>query len=116
MAHNGWKNYETWLAVGWIDNNEDLLDKINALVARIADGRRYDDLEDWRDRAALIDGVTELVEVAVDYPDVIDQMPDGLLSNLLSAGWGEIDWRELAKSYTENAAEEAERLTKEESA
>ena len=91
MGYQGWANYETWAVALWIDN--DLLQGMQERALEI--GR---DLELYAASEALRDWTHE------DAPD----LGACVYADLLRAALGEVDWRELAEHYAEQAREIAE--------
>lgn len=89
-GYNGWKNYETWNAALWIDNEPD-------------------SYEERRDMARRARSVMDLAESLKSW--VEDMAPDlgaSMFSDLLTAALGKVDWREIAAHWYEEAHEDDE--------
>lgn len=100
MSYNGWKNYESWAVVLWIDkdsfsystrqemaqNTWDETDGGDDLETRLSDAKRAlsESLKDW---------VEEMNPLAND---------NSLFSDLLSAALSEVDWWEIAENFLED--------------
>ncbi len=84
-TYNGWTNYETWNVALWLDNDQGTHEQCHDMAK---DARSESDLA-----AQLKDMVHEWA------PD----LGASLFSDLLSAALGEVDWREIAGHYWEDA-------------
>jgi hypothetical protein len=101
--YNGWKNYETWAACLWLDNDEGTYSYWRA-AAREA----YRDAESGphltRRQAARADLADRLRdEIEESAPPL-----DGLSADLLHAALSEIDWYEIAESYLDDVGPDEE--------
>jgi hypothetical protein len=87
-TYNGWKNYQTWAAHLWLANEED--------------SYRYWTAQAGRTSAS---DLASRLEIAHE-----ESMPvlSGLYGDLLTSSFADIDWREIAASLIEDAAEEEE--------
>jgi hypothetical protein len=88
-SYNGWKNYETWCVVRWIDNEEAMQHEANEMGRRAgSQGELAQDLKDWIDEMAPALGAT-------------------MWADLLNAALSEVNWSEIAEHYMP-AEEEAQ--------
>lgn len=87
--YNGWTNYETWLINVWLDNDEMLHEMaLDALRAS-----PQESIYDFGKR------VREFVETLV-----MEEVPTfGLVADLLGAALSEVNWRELAEAWMDDA-------------
>ena len=94
--YNGWTNYETWLVKLWLDNDQ---------------GTYYDVTGHATETVTATDGVT--VADKYDFADWVQEyveelLPDigGLAADLMKAALSEVNWREIAEGYLDDAASE----------
>lgn len=95
-TYNGWKNYETWLVKLWQDNEQG-------------------EQEFWRDRAEYcvkVDGKESAVRSLSDimkehYEEASGELAGvtGFWSDLMGAALSEVNWREIAEHWIEEAIE-----------
>jgi hypothetical protein len=83
MAHNGWKNKETWLVNVWFGDYLTELESEGVFIST-------DTIRD------LVDEMVESVEL------------NGFLSDILNCSLGEIDYREIADAYNVTEEEDEE--------
>lgn len=94
-TYNGWKNYETWLAALWIDN----------------DGSS----DYWRDRAAELLKKNDTREVIAIIADELKEgfngesyrlteqfNGSGFWVDLIDGALAQINWREIAEHFLES--------------
>jgi len=95
QKYNGWTNYATWLVAVHIDNDQSLQYHALQLVGR-------DDCE-W----GLYEASMELknwFEELVD--EVQERIPNNaLITDLINATLGEVDWYELGEHYIQSYKE-----------
>ena len=94
-GYQGWKNYETWNAALWINNDQGLYDLLQEEISRLkeeGDGRD----EIVYDLAGTMENQFEDM-----YEDYAGDIP-GPLNDLLRGAMSEIDWREIAQSFYED--------------
>ncbi len=88
-TYNGWTNYPTWCVNLWLSNDESLYQEAMAQAQRFSQSRG------------------DLAQVLKDW--VCDVLAPDLgatfAADLLGYALGEVDWHELAVSWTLNAAE-----------
>lgn len=82
MAYNGWKNKETWLVNVWLGD-------ILALYEDEGVEVNEENIEE------LVDNILETE---------LNGMESGFIRDLLNCSLGEIDYRELASHYKQEAA------------
>jgi len=126
MAYNGWTNYETWAVALWIDNEE------GSYYARQELAEPFiapEDIDEWSEDANFYETVssedknpvyvvnedgTRRVRVhnVTGYADAIQEwvetamIPDlgaSLASDLLGAALSEVNWREIAENWLDDA-------------
>jgi hypothetical protein len=87
--YNGYTNYETWNVALWIDNEQ------------------YSQ-EYWREQAENAESIHDLEEELKQYFQ--DEMPvvTGTYADLLQSALDNVNWRELAEMYFNEAHEEDE--------
>ena len=90
-TYNGWTNYETWAWKLWIDNDQGSQEHWIEQAKACADSETP--VFDLADK--LAEDADEMVEAS--------EMPFGPLRDILTAGLGNINWHEIAKSFIEAA-------------
>lgn len=86
--YNGWTNYETWNVKLWLDNDQG---SYNDMVFAA------ENAEDVADTLDLADYIREYVE------EMMPEMDASMFSDLLGAALSEVNWREIAAAYLEDA-------------
>lgn len=92
MSYNGWSNYETWITVSWLFNNESAY-RIMRAIAEISCW--HDDYED---------NVTELAYAIYDYVMYLvnsDNSITDLFVDLIVASLYQVNWLEIAECVLE---------------
>jgi hypothetical protein len=91
--YNGWFNYETWLVNLWMDNDQG-------------------EHEHWREvaRESIETNIAlcewyQFEDRLKDYLDQIREGKEGLAGDLIGAAIGEVNTRDIAKSWVENELE-----------
>ena len=83
--YQGWSNWETWVTMLWIGNDEYLYELF------------YSDSILWDSQ-----GVRDIMEENI-YEDMLEGRQNlGLLGDILSAFFQSVDWREIAESINED--------------
>ena len=102
--YNGWTNYETWVWKLWIDNDQGSQEYWIETATEYLDSceAEYDWQSDYD--AALYALATHLQDQAEEAAEEATGIA-GPLSDILSAGLGRIEWREIAASLLDDAAE-----------
>jgi hypothetical protein len=105
-GYSGWRNYETWNAKLWMDNDEFSQNTSKEL----AQEARSDDRGDW---------IADLAMMLKEWQD--EDRPDlgaTMWADLLNSAFQEISWREIAENIIDGILEdekyEAEKNKKEE--
>lgn len=101
--YNGWTNYETWCLNIWIDNDQYLHERKEEAI---------------RDVTLNFEGEEQIHELAHDLELIVDNLKDnalevGLLSDLLGAAVGNINFWELASHYLDDFNEDFKRYQEE---
>lgn len=79
-GYNGWTNYETWLLVLWIDNEEGCYNY-------------------WREQARELHNLPDLAQILKDeFEEAAEEKfgESGFWLDLVTAALSEVDWREVA--------------------
>lgn len=107
QGHNGWKNYETWSVALIIDNDQRTERESRDVVRLAVMEARQDDPEarvvdeashiKYRVADALKDWVERQLERNTE-PSEAEPM-SYLVSQLVHAALGEVDWDEIAESF-----------------
>jgi len=104
MSYNGWTSYETWAVNLWVDNEEGSQDWRDEIVEEAIESARCDD--EIIDVGGVVDCVSEQLQALI-----VDGNPllgsNSLYLDLLTAALGEVNWREIADHWVEDALEEA---------
>ncbi len=93
QGYNGWKNYETWAAALWIDNDRGSYEMARELRDDARQGAR-DDHESYRTAEGLLaDQLKDWLEESM-----FEWEPEevSLFTDLLHAAFSEVDWYEIA--------------------
>jgi len=86
QEHNGWTNYETWLVVCWIDNEQKFIEVLKKIVNKKVE------FEVHRD--------DELKEVIEEY--VMGTNPKATLRmDLINSALSRVNWKEMVEHYKE---------------
>jgi len=96
-TYNGWTNYETWNVALWLDNEEGSCRYWQGCAEEKLHYRHRHTVEDATDRLAA-----QLKE------ELNEAMPDlgaSCFADLLNAAMSEVNWREIAEHYIEQAKE-----------
>jgi len=84
-GYSGWKNYETWAVVLWLNNDEGSQAWAREVAAAAGDP--------YEGRKALEDMVEELI--------FGDEAPASLASDLFTHALGRVDWQEVYEAFIE---------------
>lgn len=90
-GYNGYTNYETWLVMLWIDNEQS--------------SHEY-----WLDMAKSIDDSVQLARAMQDHfeecrENVLNEHVSLFFSDMLNAAFSHVNWMELSEYIIENARE-----------
>ena len=91
--YNGWTNYETWLVALWIDNDPGTYERRREMATEAYEANECD-----RDAASR--DLAEELKVWVEE-ELAPTPEPGLLSDLVGAALGEVNWDEIASNYIE---------------
>lgn len=93
-GYQGWKNYETWNAALWINNDQGMYDYLQEEAAEFREDKEYPH-----------DITHRLADMMEDqFENMYDEAADGLpgpLADLLRGAMSEIYWREIALAFLE---------------
>ena len=90
-TYNGWANYETWLANLWLDQAGYATEEIsNVCLGFMGSWEDKSDIT-WR----LAEHIKEMMAQCIDEEGI----NNGFVSDLVSAAFQEIDFREIAGHY-----------------
>lgn len=113
-TYNGWSNYETWAVGLWLDNEEGSYHHTRTL-ARIAqrEAGRSQAVKDWgwthEDAATW-----QLAKMIQDFIEEHDPVPTATLyADLMHAALCEVNWREIARHYLEDVANDEQQARNE---
>ena len=82
-THNGWTNYETWLVVSWLTNDEHELE----ILEEVAHGSNH-----------LWEKAEMLKDMVLDNNPMDDQHRVGMYRDLLYASIERVNWREIIEA------------------
>lgn len=102
--YNGWRNYETWAAKLWLDNEEPSYRAVRALVADAWEEAADEEPERRAEAAAY--RVAEVLKQ--EHEEGAPELGASIYSDLLSAAQGEIDWDEIGRAYVDDGVAEGE--------
>jgi hypothetical protein len=90
MSYSGWSNYETWCVNLWLDNERGSYEAKRDIIGRADDPHSAaDELKDWVEEMA---------------PD----LRESVWSDLLSAAFSKVDWKEIVEADWDDLHEEEE--------
>jgi hypothetical protein len=89
QEYNGYYNFESWNVALWIDNDQGLQGDVN-------------------DMAQNSTSIYDLETTLKDYIEELKPEVEGMWADLLNAALSEVNWRELAENYYNEAHEEAQ--------
>ena len=104
-TYNGWTNYETWNVKLWLDNEQGTYYEVTGHATEVY-AEAAEDGQDATDYPYSTNMATWLKEYVEEMQP---ELPASTFSDLLNAALSEVDWLEIAKSYLDDAKEEAER-------
>lgn len=98
--YNGWTNYETWCINLWLSNEEGLYHQALELAQEVIEDQGTD---------------SEALELAETFRNWVDDLCEDIcpgsrsgasfVTDLLGAALSEVDWREIAGAWLEDARE-----------
>ncbi len=98
-GYNGWKNYETWNAALWIDNDQGAHERWNERAVELLEQAiEADESDDPRNDATH----TLAEELEADCDETLESLNlpiCGMFADILNAGLREIDWFDIAEHY-----------------
>lgn len=101
QTYNGWTNYETWLANLWLDQDGYATEEIsNVCLGLMGSWEEKSDV-DYR----LADHIKDMMQEWVD--NTVDAQ-NGFVTDLISAAFQEINFREIAGHYYDELKESEE--------
>lgn len=99
-GYNGWKNYETWNAALWLDNDQRAHEEWNSRAEELLqEAIEADESDNPKGDAA--EKLAEELEADCDarLEEIGGQVITGMFADILNAGLREIDWRDIADHY-----------------
>lgn len=97
-TYNGWTNYETWLVNLWLSNDKGTEVAVREMTE-----------EAVREEGEQTSAAHRLSDQLRDFVDEMCEAPDnGLISDLINASLGRVDWREIAEHYVADVEVEHE--------
>jgi hypothetical protein len=102
--YNGWKNYETWCAKLWIDNDGYAggAESVREEAARLM---KENDGDKNEAQEALAKYLEEAIDNDLDNSDA-KALSVGLFADLLGRSLAVVDWYEIAEAYLEEVPNE----------
>ncbi len=91
-TYNGWANYETWATALWLANDPGTYENARRIVLTANDA--------WHAQLDLRYYVEDLPDIAAAIESA------SLASDLLGAALSEINWKEIAEHYRDEARDE----------
>lgn len=102
MSYNGWQNYETWAVALWWDNDagsyEYRCERVQEICADAAPRYDWETLEQAR-VSMVADWLKEETRDGENAPD----LGATLYADLLGAALDEVNWREIAQHWVDDA-------------
>ena len=86
QKYNGYTNYETWVTILWIDNDQKLNEE---LIELCAEAKLAEDPKSY-----LADSLKELIEEIYSSTEMV-----GLFKDLLTSAMENINWIEIANRF-----------------
>ena len=99
--YNGWTNYETWCINLWLTNDENSVDYWTAEAADIYGKAKAKKPFTRKEQAVyyMAESLKEQIEGIV--PELT-----GMFADLLNAALSEVDWREIAEHWIDDATKD----------
>ena len=94
-GYNGWSNYETWLVNLWL--GEGIIGDLHGVEEQ---ARAFAESNDSDEAIAAYEMGKWLKE---EVTNTLPEATVGLVTDLLGASLSRVDWREIAKHYTDEA-------------
>lgn len=108
-GYNGWTNYETWNVALWYGNEQGWDDQWRERAEDLLWDNRDDDHDTWKEGA-----IEPLAEEMKSEAEENTPTTSGFYADLLNAALSEVNWREIARHYVDEAFDEvAEELNTE---
>ena len=95
MEYNGWSNYETWLVNLWL--GEGIIGELHGVEEQ---ARAFAENNGSDETIAAYEMGKWLKE---EVTNTLPEAAVGLVTDLLGASLSRVDWREIAKHYTDQA-------------
>lgn len=102
-GYNGWSNYETWLVNLWL--GEGIIGDLHGVEEQ---ARAFAESNDSDGNFAAYEMGRWLKE---EVTNTLPEAAVGLATDLLGASLSRVDWREIAKHYTDEAIENERQQT-----
>lgn len=101
--YQGWANYETWNVKLWMDNDEGSYHHWKESAQEAYDSASGNSFRTREQRAA--DNLADTLKD--EHAEMLPEL-DGFAGDLLTAAFGEVNWREIAASLLEDVDKEEE--------
>lgn len=100
--YNGWTNYETWAVNLWLENEEPSYRYWTAMARSCA--RQH---STKHDKSTYSEAALALANAIKDHHEekAPEQLHGTVFADLLTGALAEVNWREIAESWIDNATE-----------
>lgn len=103
QTYEGWTNWETWVTLSWIENDEDLYKRILSTTKEC--------LRNKRPKSNLAFKLERMVDGLVD-DKILPDYQTGLVMDYIQRGISKVNFDELADKYLDTVMTDTERRVK----
>lgn len=103
QTYEGWTNWETWVTLSWIENDEDLYKRILSTTKEC--------LRNKRPKSNLAFKLERMVDGLVD-DKILPDYQTGLVMEYIQRGISKVNFDELADKYLDTVMTDTERRVK----